>query len=91
MSHTMECSSWFSKESVLDNYLVLQALWEKEQDSVTDSEIRARAIGVDTTMRKFTFLFGLVLAEKVFSKVITSVKLCKHHLLQHQTGRKSLI
>lgn len=54
-----------SLRSVLDNYLMLQALWEKEQDSVTDSEIRARVIGVDATMRKFTFLFGLVVAEKL--------------------------
>ena len=50
---------------MLDNYLAFQALWEKAKDPVLDSEIRARVIGVDATIGKFTFLFGLVLAEKL--------------------------
>ena len=54
-----------SLKSVIDNYLVLQALWEKVKDAVTDSEIRARVIGVDATMNRFDFLFGLVLAERL--------------------------
>ena len=35
------------------------------KDSVTDSEIRTRVTGVDATVSKFSFLFGLVLAEKL--------------------------
>ena len=54
-----------SLKSVIDNYLVLQALWEKVKDAVTDSEIRARVTGVDATMSRFDFLFGLVLAERL--------------------------
>ena len=44
---------------------MFQTLWEELKDSVTDSEIRARVIGVDVTMSKLNFLFGLLLAEKL--------------------------
>ena len=54
-----------SLKSVIDNYLVFQALWEEVRDAVTDSEIRARVIGVNATMNRFDFLFGLVLAERL--------------------------
>ena len=54
-----------SLKSFLDNYMVLQALWEEVKDFVTDSEIHASVTGVDATMSKFSFLFGLVLAEKL--------------------------
>ena len=54
-----------SLKSVIDNYLVFQALWEEVKDTVTDSEIRARVIGVHATMNRFDFLFGLVLAERL--------------------------
>jgi hypothetical protein len=54
-----------SLKSVLDNYLVLQDVWEEVRESVADSEIRARVIGVDATRSRFNFLFGLVLAERL--------------------------
>ena len=54
-----------SLKSVIDNYLVFQALWEEVKDTVTDSEIRAHVIGVNATMNRFDFLFGLVLAERL--------------------------
>ena len=54
-----------SLKSVIDYYLVFQALWEEVKDTVGDSEIRARVIGVSATMSRFDFLFGLVLAEKL--------------------------
>lgn len=44
---------------------MFQAFWEKVKDAVIDSEIRARVIGVDATMNRFDFLFGLVLAERL--------------------------
>ena len=54
-----------SLKSVLDKYLVFNALWEEVKDPVTDSEVRACVIGVDATMNRFNFLFGLVLAESL--------------------------
>ena len=47
-------------QSILDNYNVFQALWEEIQDNITDSEIKAR---VEATMKRFNFLFGLLLGE----------------------------
>ena len=35
------------------------------KDTVTDSETRARVIGVEATMNRFDFLFGLVLGERL--------------------------
>lgn len=52
-----------SLQSILDNYNVFQALWEEIQDNITDSEIKARVIGVEATMKRFNFLFGLLLGE----------------------------
>ena len=34
-----------SLQNVIDNYKVLNALWDTVKDSVTDSEVRARIIG----------------------------------------------
>ena len=69
-----------SLKSVMDNCLMFQALWEGVKDSVTDSQLRVRVIGVDATMSKFTFLFGLGLAEKLLQHTdITSIRLSKHH------------
>ena len=42
-----------SLESVLRNYAVLQGLWEEAREMVTDSETRARIIGVHALMLTF--------------------------------------
>ena len=54
-----------SLQSVIDNYEVLNALWDTVKDSVTDSEVRARIIGIEATMSRFDFLFGAVLGERL--------------------------
>ena len=54
-----------SLKSVIDNYLVFQALWEEVKEAVNDSNIPACVISVDDTMNRFDFLFGLVLAERL--------------------------
>ena len=54
-----------SLQSIIDNYEVLDALWDNLKDAVTDSEVRARIIGVEATIGKFDFLFGAVLAERL--------------------------
>ncbi len=54
-----------SLQSVLKNYAVLQALWEEAREIVTDSEKRARIIGVQSMMMTFEYLFGLVLGERI--------------------------
>ena len=39
------------------------------KNAVTDSEVQARVIGVDATMNRFDFLFGLVLAESLLRHI----------------------
>ncbi|XP_041374744.1 zinc finger MYM-type protein 1-like [Gigantopelta aegis] len=51
--------------SVLDNYSVLQSLWEICYEFVTDSEILARIVGVQSQMFSFDFLFGVILRHEV--------------------------
>ncbi len=54
-----------SLKSVIDNYSVFQVMWEEVKEEVRDVEIRARVIGVEAVMTKFSFLFGLILSEKI--------------------------
>ena len=56
-----------SLESILNNYNVLQELWENALEVATDSEVRARLVGVQTTMTKFSYLFGVILGECILT------------------------
>ncbi len=56
-----------SLESVVNNYNVLQVLWENALEASTDSEVRARLLGVQATMTKFSYLFGVVLGECILT------------------------
>ena len=50
----------------MDNFEVLQNLWEESSEYVKESEMRAR-IGVSDRMMKFDFLFGVMLSQTVQS------------------------
>ena len=58
------------------------------ESSVTDSEIRTRVVGVDATMGKFTFLFGLVLAEKLLQHTDILSKTLQAPSLTASEGQK---
>ncbi|XP_053395723.1 zinc finger MYM-type protein 1-like [Mercenaria mercenaria] len=51
--------------SVLENYNVLQSLWESSYESARDSETRARILGVQSHMSNFDFLFGVSLGYEI--------------------------
>ena len=54
--------------SVLTNYVVIQSVLEEIVDEYRgNAEATASARGVHAVMEKFSFLFGVTLAEKVFS------------------------
>ncbi len=71
-----------SLASVINNYSVLQALWDEALEISTDSEIRARLIGVRHYMSTFEYLFGVILGQLILrhtdnlSKTLQSPKLC---------------
>ena len=54
-----------SLKSVLDNYTVLQHLWEEAESVAKESDLRARLIGVGSQMTSFDFYFGVYLGEMV--------------------------
>ena len=54
-------------KSIVDNFEVLQHLWEESLEYVKESEMRARILGVSDRMMKFDFFFGAILGETVLS------------------------
>ena len=48
-----------SLKSVIDNYKVLQELWDSSQDETSDTSIKARIIGVETQFKTYAFFFGV--------------------------------
>ena len=54
-----------SLNSVLENYSVLQSLWEISYECSKDSETRSRIIGVKAQMQNFDFLFGVSLGYEI--------------------------
>ena len=70
-----------SLKSVLDNYIVLQELWEQAKDEVSDPSIKSRIIGVQTQFKTFQYFYGVILGELILkhsdnlSKTLQSPKL----------------
>ena len=52
-------------ESILENYLVLNQLWEECFDTGLDPDVKGRIIGVWSQMACYNLLFGLTLSERV--------------------------
>ena len=50
-----------SQQSVLENYEVLQELWDESYSAVKDTDMRARIKGVDTEMKTFVMTIYSVL------------------------------
>jgi len=53
-----------SLQSILNNYSVLQTLWESILESKLDPEVKSCIIGVKTQMETFEFFFGACLGER---------------------------
>ena len=68
-------------QSVLDNYSVLQELWEESKDLASDPSVKARIIGVQAQFKNFRYFFGVLLGELILkhsdnlSKTLQSPKL----------------
>ncbi|XP_041374138.1 zinc finger MYM-type protein 1-like [Gigantopelta aegis] len=60
--------------SVLDNYSVLQSLWEICYEFVKDSETHARIVGVQSQMFSFDFLFGVSLGYELQHKDMSAAE-----------------
>ena len=51
--------------SIIDNNNELMSQWEHSLSITNDTEMKGRIIGAQTNMKKFSFLFGSLLGEKV--------------------------
>ena len=71
-----------SLKSVLDNYMVLQELWDLSKDDASDPSVKARIIGIETQFKTFRHYFGthlgflLLQHSDNLSKTLQSSKLC---------------
>ena len=76
-----------SLSSVLNNYAVFQGLWEEARDVAKDSDVRARIIGVQATMTKFEYLFGVMLGECILSHTDNLSKTLQNPKLTSSEGQ----
>ena len=77
-----------SLKSVLDNYAVFQALWKEVRETSTDSEVRARVLGVEAVMGSFDFLFGLILGERLLKHTANLSSTLQNPLLTASEGQQ---
>lgn len=54
-----------SLESICVNYSALEATWDEALEVCSQSEVKARINGVQSKMKDFDFLFGLLLSEQI--------------------------
>lgn len=71
-----------SLKSVIDNYTVLQRLWEESKDDTSDPSVKARIIGVEFQFKSFRIYFGIQLGFLLLqhsdnlSKTLQSSNMC---------------
>ena len=63
-------------QSIIDNYQVLQQLWEESLDIVKDAEMRNRIQGVSACMQSFEYFFGLVLGQLLLTTLAKPSDVC---------------
>ena len=56
-----------SLHAILKNYGTLMKLWGRAQDNVSDSDVKAKIIGVQTKIQTFSFFYGLQLVIQITS------------------------
>ena len=56
-----------SLKSILDNYTVMQELWDAALETGLDAEVRSRITGVKAQMENYNFFFGVYIGELVLS------------------------
>lgn len=67
-----------SLQSVVDNYTILQKEWEVFLDLQLVPDVPARIIGVQAQMRKFDFLFGVMLGAMSLKHIDNLSKTMQH-------------
>ena len=84
--HAFCSTRWTVRDDTLkvliNNHNELMGVWENGIPTTTDTDMKTRMIGVQTTMRKLLFLFGCLVGAKmlsqtdILSKTLQSPELC---------------
>ena len=74
--------------SIYQNFTILKEFWDQARDFNVDSECRARIIGVQAQMTQFSFLFGLVISERVLQHTDNLSKTLQNPNLTAAEGEK---
>ena len=77
-----------SLKSVSENYEVLFALWEESLESLLESDIKARVIGVQAQMRTFNFLYGVSLGALILAHNDNLSKTLQHKSMSAAEGQQ---
>ena len=75
-----------SLKSVIDNYTVLQELWD--ECDTNDSDIRARILGVSAQMGTFNYLFGFMLGYEILRHTDNLSKALQQEALTASEGQE---
>eukprot|EP00731_Ephydatia_muelleri_P003599 Em0001g3599a len=75
-----------SLKSVIDNYTVLQELWD--ECDTNDSDIRARILGVSAQMGTFNYLFGVMLGYEILRHTDNLSKALQQEALTASEGQE---
>ena len=67
--------------SILENYVILNQLWEECLKTRLDPDIKGRIIGVQTQMSQYKLLFGLKLCERILKITDNLSKTLQHQSL----------
>ena len=73
--------------SISENYRVLQLTWESAKDATTDTEMKARILGVASQMEKFDF-FAVELGRKILCMVDNLSRSLQAKLMSACEGQK---
>ena len=66
LCHTGWTVKAISLQSILDNYSVLQTLWESILESKLNPEVKSCIIGVKTQMETSEFFFGMIMSRGAY-------------------------
>ena len=73
---------------MIDNYEVLLSLWEESKDTTSDTEMKARIIGVESQMLTFNFLYGVSLGTLILSHSDNLSKILQHVCISASEGQQ---
>ena len=77
-----------SLKSVIDNYCVLQELWQMSKDYVSDPAIKGRIIGVQFQFKTFRYLFEVALGQLILRHSDNLSKTLQSHKLSAAEGQR---